>query len=144
MELPKNLYYQSEKLIKRIDWENIMPMSRYAGGHDEQMRGLLKNVTVIAHWNEGDYQGYVATCVQLNDTKEIVIYNDSYGSCSGCDAWEDATDEDVKEMCIQLACGAYIFKNMKDCKQFLSNPDEETSFYWVGLIANSLLTEINK
>jgi hypothetical protein len=137
-------YYQSDKLADRIDWDNIMKMPRYSGGHDEQMRGLLKDVTILGHWNEGDYQGYVATCVQLNDTGEIVIYNDSYGSCSGCDSWEDATDDDVRQMCRQLACGAYVFKNLDDCKEFLNTTDRETSFDWnydgVGL---HLLNAIN-
>jgi hypothetical protein len=123
-------YYQSEKLVDRIDWKKIMPMERYAGGHDEQMKGLLKDVTVIAHWNEGDYQGQVATCVQLNDTKEIVIYQDGYGSCSGCDAWEDATNEDIKDLCMDLARNAYVFKNIEDCKTFLITGDEEHSSEW--------------
>lgn len=130
IRMVEKLYYQSDKLKDRIDWENIMKMPRYAGGHDDQMRGLLKDVTILGHWNEGDYQGYVATCVRLNDTGEVVIYNDSYGSCSGCDAWDGATDEDVKQMCTQLACGAYIFKNLEDCIYFLKHVDKETSFDW--------------
>lgn len=123
-------YYQSVKLVDRINWDAIIPLPRYAGGHDEQMKNLLKDVTIIAHWNEGDYQGMVATCVQLNDTKEVVIYNDYYGSCSGCDAWEDATDDEVREMCRQLATGAYIFKSLEDCLEFLAEGDTETSFDW--------------
>ncbi len=141
--MAKKLYYQSGKLIKRIDWDKILPMSRYAGGHDEQMKGLLKNVKIIAHWNEGGYDGSVATCIQLKDTKEIVIYSDYYGSCSGCDAWEDASDEDVKRMCIQLASGSYIFKNIKDCIGFLKKRhDSEESFY--DDVRIGLLSKINE
>lgn len=136
-------FYQDGKLIDRIDWENLMPMSRYAGGHDDQMQGLLKDVTVIAHWNEGDYQGSVATCVKLNDTQEIVIYNDYYGSCSGCDAWEDATDDDVKTMCKQLAGGALIFQNLEECKKFLSSEKDATQYDWSKDICNGLLEEMN-
>lgn len=128
--MPK--YYQSTKLVERINWEVIMPLERYSGGHDEQMRSLLKDVTVLGHWNEGDYQGQVATCVELNDTHEIVIYNDYYGSCSGCDSWEDASDEDVIQMCKQLAAGAYIFKNLEDCMEFLTEGDIERSYDWEG------------
>ena len=62
-------YFQTDELQKLINWDAIMPMSRYAGGHDDQMKGLFKNVTVITHWNEGDYQGQVATCVKFNDGK---------------------------------------------------------------------------
>jgi hypothetical protein len=112
-------FTQTDDMINRIDWDNILSMSRGAGGHDEQMKGLFKNVTVLGHYNEGDYQGQVSTCVQFNDTKEVVIYNDYYGSCSGCDAWEDATDNDVRDLCKQLACSAYIFADLDDCKLFL-------------------------
>ena len=126
------MYRMTTELIDRIDWENIMPMERYAFGHDAQMKGLLKNVTVLAHYNEGDYQGAVATCVKLNDTNEIIIYQDLYGSCSGCDAWDGASDEEVQKLCIDLAKGAYIFKNLEDCKTFLRTPDEERSYDWFG------------
>lgn len=51
-------YTQTDQLQKYIDWENILPMSRYAGGHDEQMKGLFKNIEVIAHWNENDYRAW--------------------------------------------------------------------------------------
>jgi len=106
-------------LIRRIDLQKILSMPRYAGGHDDQMKGLFKNITILAHWNEGDYQGQVATAVQLNDTREVVIYSDYYGSCSGCDAWEDASDKTVIRMCIQLAAGAKIFKTIADALDFL-------------------------
>lgn len=118
-------YYQSDKTADRIDWVKIMPMDRDAGGHDQQMRGLLKDVTVIGHYNTGDYQGEVATAVQFNDTHEIAIYTDSYGSCSGCDAWEGADDEEVRRMCRQLACSAYVFKNFEDVKEFLSSDQDD-------------------
>jgi hypothetical protein len=136
-------YYQSDKLIDRIDWKNIMPMSRYAGGHDMQMVGLLENVKVLGHWNEGDWQGSVATCVQLKDTEEVVIYNDYYGSCSGCDAWDGASDEDIERMCKQLAAGAYIFNNLDDCKAFLADEvDLKTDFDWDYDIREGLLLSI--
>ena len=32
-------YIQTDELQNLINWQNIMPMSRYAGGHDEQMKG---------------------------------------------------------------------------------------------------------
>lgn len=136
-------FYQDGKLIERIDWEKLMPMPRGAGGHDDQMQGLLADVTIIAHWNEGDYQGSVATCVMLNDTQEIVIYTDYYGSCSGCDAWGDATDKTVKAMCQQLAGGALIFKNLDECKKFLSSEKDKTQYSWSGAVSKGLLMKMN-
>jgi hypothetical protein len=58
---------QSTDLQALIDWEKIMPMSRCAGGHDEQMQGLFQGATVLGHWNEGDCDGQVATAVKLPD-----------------------------------------------------------------------------
>jgi hypothetical protein len=140
-------YIITSEMQKLIDWPAIMKMERYAGGHDEQMKGLFKGATVIAHWNEGDYQGMVATCVRLEDGR-IAIYNDYYGSCSGCDSWEGASSEDVKSMCIDLANGAHIFNNIKDVKEFLKSGIEEGDNYsWFGdwsCPASNLLKEIEQ
>lgn len=124
----ENKYIQTDELQKLIDWESIMVMPRYAGGHDDQMRGLFKDAEVIAHWNEGDWQGMVATCVKLTDGR-YAIYNDYYGSCSGCDSWEDARDEEVKSMCIGLSNSAYVFNNLADVKEFLAQEKKE-NYSW--------------
>lgn len=137
-----NRYYQTDQLQKMIDWNNIMKMSRYAGGHDDQMRGLFKDAEIIGHWNEGDWQGMVATCVILSDGK-YVIYNDYYGSCSGCDSWEDSTDDDVRKMCIDLANSSYVFENVNDVVLFLHTPDKD-GYSWKGKSSVGLLGEIMK
>lgn len=98
-----------------IDWSAIMPMSRSAGGHDDQMQALFKGAKVLAHWNEGDYQGEVATAVQLADDR-FAWYQDSYGSCSGCDSWEDADDEAVRALCIDLANSARVFDTYQELR----------------------------
>lgn len=141
-------YYQTDEMQALINWDEIMKMARWAGGHDEQMKGLFKNAEVVGHWNEGDYQGMVATCVKLPNGK-YAIYNDYYGSCSGCDAWEDASDEDVKSMCINLANGAYIFETLEDVKAFLSDKSDanrEGNYEWFDSYSNTgdnLLRAIN-
>lgn len=136
-------YIQTDELQKLIDWENIMKMPRYAGGHDDQMKGLFKGVELIAHWNENDYQGMVSTCVKLPDGR-FAIYNDYYGSCSGCDSWEDADDESVKNMCVGLANSAYVFKTLEDVKEFLGNPTKDADWSSWSTPAANLLTELNK
>ena len=140
-------HIQTDELQNLIDWQNIMPMSRYAGGHDEQMKGLFKDVEVIAHWNENDYQGQVATCVKFIKGKfkgKYAIYNDYYGSCSGCDAWEDASDENVRKLCTDLSNSAYIFKTLEEVKEFLSNSNDEGKQWssWSS-VASNLLENIN-
>jgi hypothetical protein len=135
-------YIQTDELQKMIDWDSIMKMSRYAGGHDEQMHGLFKDAKVIGHWNEGDYQGMVATCVQLSDGR-FVIYNDYYGSCSGCDSWEDASDEAVKSMCINLSNSAYVFESLDDVKEYLAIPEEKGEWSSWSNVKGNLLNAIN-
>jgi len=138
-ESDKKLYRQSDTLQKFIDWENIMKMGRYAGGHDCQMQGLFKDAVVLGHWNEDVWQGQVATAVQLNDM--YIIYNDYYGSCSGCDSWEGADDNEVINMCIGLANSAYIFDSIGDMLIFLKLPVEEWSS-WDTECKQGLLQEI--
>jgi hypothetical protein len=138
----KEKYTISDTLQQLIDWGRIMKMPRYAGGHDEQMQGLFKDAKVIGHYNEGDYQGMVATCVQLPDGR-FVIYNDYYGSCSGCDSWDGASDEEIKSLCINLANGAYIFKSLRDVKEYLQGIDNNSScFHWRDC-AKPLLKRVN-
>lgn len=135
------------ELIERIDFDKIMPLPRCSGGHDEQMQNLIKNSKVIAHWNEGDYQGDVATCIQLLDTNEYVIYNDSYGSCSGCDSWEDADDKQARHMCIQLASTAKIFPTLQKLVSFLyskSKSEDSVNLTWRGKCSMELLNILNK
>jgi len=135
-------YYQTDELQKMIDWDNIMKMNRYAGGHDDQMIGLFKDSTLIAHWNENDYQGMVATCVMLSNGK-FAIYNDYYGSCSGCDSWEGADDDSVRSMCINLSNGAYVFENINDVVLFLHDENKD-GYSWNGNASSNLLSEILK
>ncbi len=137
-------YIISDTLQSLIDWDEIMKMERYAGGHDDQMKGLFKEVKVIGHWNEPDYSGMVATCVRFPDGR-YGIYNDYYGSCSGCDSWEDATDEEVRNLCINIANGVFIFWSLDDVKEFLSSdcPDEGDWTSWKSC-KSSLLKSINE
>lgn len=134
-------YIQTDELQKLIDWDSIMNMGRYAGGHDSQMKGLFKGAEVVGHYNEGDYQGMVATCVKLPDGR-YAVYNDYYGSCSGCDSWEGAGDEEVRNMCIQLSNSAYVFASLEDVKEFLSANDRTEWSSW-GDTRDPLLSAIN-
>jgi hypothetical protein len=131
--------YQDSRLQDLIDWDSIIPMDRYAGGHDAQMRGLFKGATVLAHWNEGDWQGQVATMAKLSDGR-IVVYDDYYGSCSGCDAWEDATDQTVRKLCIDLANGARIFDSQEEAVEWLKSEHRET---WGRCWQDGLLKELS-
>jgi hypothetical protein len=113
-------------IFELMNKEELLKMGRYAGGHDEQMRGLIKDAKVIGHYNEGDYQGQVATCLLLPDGT-YMVYSDYYGSCSGCDAWEDAKDEEILKMCQDLIYTSHLFDSLEEVKLFLSD-DEESKY----------------
>ena len=111
------------------------------------MQGLFKGAKVIGHYKEGGYGGLVCTCVQLEDGR-FALYNDYYGSCSGCDSWEDASDEEVNALCINLSNGAYIFQSLSDVEEYLNSviddPDNpDISWDWRD-VAEPLLMEIHK
>ena len=137
-------YYQTSKLQEQIDWDNIMPMNRSAGGHDNQMKGLFRNSTLVGHYNEGNCQGQVATCVQL-ENGEYAIYNDYYGSCNGCDVVFDCVDDDdVRRLCINLSNSAFIFKSLTDVIEFLNSDKESYKYDWDEDLSKGLLDSIDE
>lgn len=66
-----------------IDWESVLKVSRYAGGHSEVMERLFMGAEVIAFWIEDDWQGEEAFAYRM-PYGAIVVVTDSFGSCSGC------------------------------------------------------------
>jgi len=117
-----------------LDWDKIMIQPRYAGGHTEIMESLFKDSMVIAEYCSGDYQGMVGYIYAVwygPDFFKLVVLTDYYGSCSGCDSWEDADDESVKNMCVTLANNAHMFDTPEELEKFLGEevPSDEGA-YW--------------
>lgn len=131
-------------LKEKIDWEIVMKMSRCAGGHVSIMQSLFKNATIIVEFIENDYQGTEGFIYQLDD--EFIFITDYFGSCSGCDAWEDATDEEARNMCIQLANNAQRFDSFQSLFNFLEVEVEKDkgSYYGESLVSKELLKELKK
>ena len=140
-------YRQDDSLKDLIDWETVLKQPRYAGGHDDQMQSLIKGATVLGHWNEGDYQGKVATAIRLPDGR-AALYVDYYGSCSGCDSWEDAGDEDVRKLCTSLADSAYVFASPDEAIRWLTDVAagviEPDGYQWKDGVAQNLLEAIRQ
>ena len=113
-----------DEIFELMNTEELLKMGRYSGGHDDQMKGLIKGAEVIGHYNEGDYQGEVATCLLLPDGT-YMVYIDYYGSCSGCDAWEGANNEDVIKMCQDLIYTSHLFNTLEEVEVFLSDDEEK-------------------
>jgi hypothetical protein len=81
----------------------------------------LDNAEIVWESSEADYQGFAKVVAVTKDDK-IIHYEWSYGSCSGCDAWEDEPVEEVKGEIKKTA--SILYKgNYKKYKPFESNPD---------------------
>lgn len=132
-------------LKDRLDWERIMAQPRYAGGHKEVMEVLFRDSEVIAGYVERNWQGCEGFVYRLHDTGEIVIVSDYFGSCSGCDSWEGATDGDARRLCIGLANNAHVFASIQDAIRFLESVPEDEGAYWdLRDVAPYLADELRK
>lgn len=110
-------------LDTEIDWDTVMRQPRYAGGHEEVMRAIFGDRSqVVAWWSEEDYQGTVAIAHQLDDGR-VVVMTDYYGSCSGCDQWEDCTDDEARKMVLDLVHHARVFLSVSAAANWCANVD---------------------
>jgi len=131
-----------------LNWSEIMTASRSAGGHSDVMDKLFKGRVLASHIEE-DYQGklgYVYLVYDFQNFAKIVIVSDYFGSCSGCDAWEDASDTDVRALCIQLANNAHMFDSLQETIDFLKMVDEteDAAYYDLRGLASHLANQLQK
>ena len=112
-----------------VNWTEVMSASRCAGGHVEVMESIFEGkAKVCASWIEGDYQGDEAFAYLFPDGT-VAIMTDSFGSCSGCDSWEDANDDDVRLMVESLVNSARVFHDVAEAYFFcLKNTDDADQY----------------
>jgi uncharacterized protein (UPF0303 family) len=81
----------------------MVESARYSGGLESVINNL-GGEEVLRLSYEADYQGYVDIDVLLNDGR-VFSYRYYYGSCSGCDEWEnrELTSEQIEEEMLQAA-----------------------------------------
>ena len=118
-----------QQIVDLIDWDLVIKAPRYSGGHSEVMEAIFgDNASVLAFYREDDYQGILAYAYQFNDGT-VVIITDSFGSCSGCDAWECCSDQDAKIMIQSLVDSARIFENSNDAREFCETKTDDAEHY---------------
>lgn len=61
----------------------------------------------------------------------VVIMTDYYGSCSGCDSWEDASDDEARTMVTGIVTSARVFASVEEARTFCRDPKdaEDYPFY---------------
>lgn len=118
------------------------------GRWHETVAAALPDGEVLFSSGNEDYSGQVAIVAKLDDG-DWLFYAWSYGSCSGCDPWEDEPIENVKE---DIRLGAkvmspqefYVFlENCQSTKApWLVGSDPWGYEQFVGLTAPDLLTRV--
>jgi hypothetical protein len=109
---------QKSELQNLINWNAVLEAPRYAGGHQEVMSAIFEgNSKILDHYTENDYQGQLAIAYEFSDGS-VVIITDYFGSCGGCDAWEDACDGDVRTMVTSLVNSARLFDGIEEARNF--------------------------
>lgn len=99
---------KKNEIADLVNWEAVLGQPRYSGGHVEPMRAIFQGAAeVVAEWVEDDYQGSEAFAYRFQDGS-IAIVTDYFGSCSGCDSWEDADDDEVRRMIGSLVNSARV------------------------------------
>jgi predicted ATP-dependent serine protease len=70
---------------------------------------------------------------------------DYYGSCSGCDAWDGACEEDARRMINDLVTNAKIFDNRKKAIKWIKNLDSSKEpWNYPFESAKHLITDLEK
>ena len=131
-----------------LDWDRIMKAHRMSGGHTEVLDVLFLNGQVLASVRVGDYEGMIAYAYLVYGWTEhvkIVIISDYFGSCSGCDSWEDATDEDVRRLCTSLANDAHAFDSIEEALTWLNKSKGDSAYFdWSSGLAEALSTKLEE
>lgn len=130
-----------------LDWDRILKQRGSAGGHSEIMDVLFINGIVLASVSDNDYQGnigYAYLVYGYTETAKIVVISDSYGSCSGCDQWEDATGDDLRQLCTNLANDAHMFDSIEEAISWLRIAVKDATYYEWTKLGDNLANELTK
>jgi len=122
-----------------------MKAERCASGHSDVMEKIFYNncAVVIASWIEDNYQGGEAYAYLFKDGY-LVIIQDSFGSCSGCDSWEDASDQDAERLIRAMVNSSKIFKNIDEAINYIEKPNESDYYGQYLININNDLKKYNK
>jgi hypothetical protein len=78
--------------IKLIEWEDTVASSCRWSEYAEE---LIKDWAILWEDSEADYQGSACVLAYKNNAFRYIEWY--YGSCSGCDSYEDLSEAEVRE-----------------------------------------------
>lgn len=96
------------------------------GRWHETVADALPDGEVLFSTGSDGYQGSVAIVARLDDGRWL-HYDWSYGSCSGCDAWEGQPEDDVKD---EIRLGAAVMDSAHFADYLVSAKASRSSWLW--------------
>jgi hypothetical protein len=135
-----------------INWQMMLNTDitpRYAGSHVGQYSNLFEHSSVIANYTSGDYDGqdilvYLFAPPEPNVPCKVVAITDYFGSCGGCDGWEDISDEDLRTMLISIANSARMFDTIDEAIEFFGGESEEAQNFGFNGASSPILEQLKK
>jgi len=88
---------------------------RCAGGKHAFFKVMFNDAEMIGFWHEPGYQGEEVVAYRFPNGI-IAIVTSYFGSCSGCDAFEDADDVDVLTTFKSISNSARVFETLDEAK----------------------------
>ena len=130
-------YLYNNKYI--INFKEIMSLERDMKGHEEQMKKLFLDSKVIAYHLDSALSGGDAATVVLMPDGAFGLYDDYFGTCSGCDSWINAGDEKAKYLCKAIASNAKFFSSLEDIVEYLDEEINNSVHNWPKEIKMQIL-----
>lgn len=118
------------EVLDSINWQEAMAAPRCAGGHRDVMDVLFKGkAAILASYVEDGYDGELAYAYWFPDGTVCVI-TDYFGSCSGCDSWEDASADDARRLITSMVTSSRLFPSHQALSKYIADggPEEASEF----------------
>jgi len=114
---------------------------RYAGGKQEALSALFnrKKVKLIQYVRENDYTGNEGALFKFPNGS-FAFVTDYFGSCGGCDSWENASDDNARSLLVSCATSARVFKDAQEVLKFIeecANDADQYSHRYIVLLDKS-------
>lgn len=102
-----------------MKWEETVASQCRYGDVAER---IFSEAEIIWEHSESDYQGWANVLAKMPDGT-FIHYEWTYGSCSGCDEWEDRglTDDEVEQ---EMRRTMVLFQNAETLPRYLRLEDE--------------------
>lgn len=119
-----------DELVDLINWDKVLAAPRYSGGHEEVTEATFDGVaTIAAHHVQDDYDGYTA-CMWDFGEGGLLLCTDSFGSCSGCDAYECATHDEIRELVTSTVTSGRQFRSIDEAIQWIDAMDDAADYHF--------------